>query len=520
MIHVVDDQQVIPAVLPQHLHDFLQDLVLRLGLLGGGVQFAVAAESICHRPYQGIPEAACKPYKKYLAFVALPVPPPVFNGKLGLSHPAKTPENDRLLTASQKGTDLSALRFTAHKFSLRQGGQVQSQLVFGRAQKVQHFFYAWSILAVQQFFGTLVSLGRIVVQQALHKLVDQSQGFRWTLHSILYAAVVRGYVKGLLVAAGIYLAAQHPVQQPAGRVQIDWRAEAQNPALQVPQLWSSITAGGVHHAIPYRGGEAVRLQTAGSAKIQQAAVAQLAVGQVGIQKKEVVALDVAVQIAGPMDRTDSLQYLFEDSERSVGGRDPSCTQRVSSAASDWLLCTICKHLVQKQSALILLLHDKEKGHAQVKIFRRGAEADTTHGDFFHRRKVKNAHCMAGHIPYLLVDLFFPPERCTSLFQQDSSLFRGAVRRLHNTVLAGPCDAKSGIVGGRKAFFENVADGAALFLGRINNTTAPNAYFACKDGIDLPARSDNTVTRVENLVFAFICFINVHNNPSSCCFMFT
>ena len=247
-------------------------------------------------------------------------------------------------------------------------------------------------------------------------------------------------------------------------------------------------------------------------------MAQLSMDQVGIQKKQVVALDITVQVARPMDCPDGLQYFFEDSECRIGRREAAGAQGIASAAGNWLFCTIRKNLVQKQPPAVLLLHHKKQRDLRVKISRRGFITDPASGDLIYRGKVKNPHRVAGAVAHLLADLFFPLEISPGLLQQDVSLFRAAARRLYSTVLPGPGDTLGGIPCGGKTLFQHIPDGAALSLSRVDNAAAADANFACKDGIDLLTGGDNAITRVENLFFAFICFINIHCNPSSCCFM--
>ena len=486
-------------------------MLLGFGFPGGGVHLAVAAEGIRHRPNQSVPEAAGKPYKENLAPAGLLISTAVFNGKFGFADPTKSPQNHWLAAVFQQIINLPAFIGAAHKLVLPQGGQVQPQLVFGGPQQVQHCFHAGKVLAVQQLLGALVALGRVVVQQALQELIDHSKRFRRALNGLQDTAAVGGQVKGLFVAAGIDLPGEHPVEQPAGRIEIRRRAEPQGAALQVPQLGCSIAAGGVHHAVPHRSGEAVRFQRAGGAKIQQAAMAQLPVGQIDIQKKQVAALNVPMEVSRPVNRPDGLDYFLEDAERRIGRREPSGAQRIASAAGGGFLFAVGQDFIQEQAPAVLLFHNEKQGYLRVKISCCSPVTDAAGGDLLHRRQIKDPHCVAGAVAHLLADLFFPLEISPGLFQQDHSVLRAAARRLHSPVLSGPGDPWGGVARGRKTFFQNIPDGTALFLGRVDDTAAADAHLAGEDGVNFSAGGDNAIPGLENLIFAFICSINIHGS---------
>ena len=117
--------------------------------------------------------------------------------------------------------------------------------------------------------------------------------------------------------------------------------------------------------------------------------------------------------------------------------------------------------------------------------------------------------MAGAVANLLADHSEIARISPGLLHQDSGLFRAAARRLHSPVLSGPGDPWGGVARGRKTFFQNIPDGTALFLGRVDDTAAADAHLAGEDGINFSAGGDDPVSGLENLVFAFICSINIH-----------
>ena len=212
-----------------------------------------------------------------------------------------------------------------------------------------------------------------------------------------------------------------------------------------------------------------------------------------------------------MNRPDGLDYFLEDAERRIGRREPSGAQRIASAAGGGFLFAVGQDFIQEQAPAVLLFHNEKQGYLRVKISCCSPVTDAAGGDLLHRRQIKDPHCVAGAVAHLLADLFFPLEISPGLFQQDHSVLRAAARRLHSPVLSGPGDPWGGVARGRKTFFQNIPDGTALFLGRVDDTAAADAHLAGEDGVNFSAGGDNAIPGLENLIFAFICSINIHGS---------